>query len=350
MDWPGSDSAGLGALGLLALTLLIGTNAGGSTNWIRIGPLSVQPSEFVKIAFIFVGTSTLDRLQTKKNIGEFLIFTGACIGLLALMPDFGMALILFATFLIIAFMRSGSVRTIALVLAGAVLAVLVVLTVKPYVLDRFMGWGHVWEHINDNLGYSQTRTLTYLASGGLFGRGVGNGWLKNVGAANTDLVFGVIAEEMGLILAVCCVIAILLLALFAVKEAATARSSFYVIAACSTAMIFVVQVMLNVFGSTDLLPLTGVTFPFVSCGGSSMISCWALLAYIKASDTRQNSALAVKLPKRVRRRRGEELPPEPPQESVPPADTADPIIPQDGPLYTDADDWQRYFKWEGDDE
>lgn len=58
---------GLGAIGLLALTLLIGTNAGGSTNWIRIGPLSVQPSEFVKIAFIFVGTSTLDRLQTKKT-------------------------------------------------------------------------------------------------------------------------------------------------------------------------------------------------------------------------------------------------------------------------------------------
>lgn len=111
-------------------------------------------------------------------------------------------------------------------------------------------------------------------------------------------------------------------------------------------MIFVVQVMLNVFGSTDLLPLTGVTFPFVSCGGSSMISCWALLAYIKASDTRQNSALAVKLPKRVRHRRGEE----PPQDTMPPMDEADPIIPQDGPLYTDADDWQSYFKWEDDDE
>ena len=184
---------GLGAIGLLALTLLIGTNAGGSTNWIRIGPLSVQPSEFVKIAFIFVGTSTLDRLQTKKNIGEFLIFTGACIGLLALMPDFGMALILFATFLIIAFMRSGSVRTIALVLAGAVLAVLVVLTVKPYVLDRFMGWGHVWEDVN-GVGYQQTRVLTYLASGGLFGLGLGS---KDMGSvpADSDLVLACCARN-----------------------------------------------------------------------------------------------------------------------------------------------------------
>ena len=121
-------------------------------------------------------------------------------------------------------------------------------------------------------------------------------------------------------------------------------------AACSTAMIFVVQVMLNVFGSTDLLPLTGVTFPFVSCGGSSMISCWALLAYIKASDTRQNSALAVKLPKRVRHRREDDLPPEPPQETDAAMEDTGPVIPQDGPLYTDADDWQRYFKWEDDDE
>ena len=181
---------GLGALALLGATLVFGTNTYGSTNWIRIGPLSVQPSEFVKIAFIFVGTSTLDRLQTKKNMGEFLVFTGACIGLLALMPDFGMALILFATFLILAFMRSGSVRTIALVLAGAVLAVLVVLTVKPYVLERFMGWGHVWEHVNDNMGYSQTRTLTYLASGGFFGVGLGNSYLAPVFAADSDLVFG----------------------------------------------------------------------------------------------------------------------------------------------------------------
>ncbi|MDY4954347.1 MAG: FtsW/RodA/SpoVE family cell cycle protein, partial [Candidatus Onthomonas sp.] len=159
-------------------------------------------------------------------------------------------------------------------------------------------------------------------------------------------------EEMGLILAVCCVIAILLLALFAVKEAATARSSFYVIAACATAMIFVVQTMLNVFGSTDLLPLTGVTLPFVSCGGSSMISCWALLAYIKASDTRQNSGLAVRLPKRARRRRSEDVPPEEYWEEppAPPQNPEDgPIIPEDEPLYTDADNWQQYFQWEEDD-
>ena len=343
--WP----AAAFSMALLAFNVLFGVRLFGAKNWVSIGPIQFQPSELVKIAFILVGAATLDRMFAKRNLIFTLVFSAFCVGCLGLMSDFGTALIFFVAFLAIAFLRSGDLASVLLMTAAAFFGGYIILKFKTYIAARFLIYRHVWTD-PANYGFQQTRTMSALASGGLFGRGVGNGWLKNVGAANTDLVFGVIAEEMGLILAVCCVIAILLLALFAVKEAATARSSFYVIAACSTAMIFVVQVMLNVFGSTDLLPLTGVTFPFVSCGGSSMISCWALLAYIKASDTRQNSALAVKLPKRVRRRRGEELPPEPPQDTGSAMEDTGPVIPQDGPLYTDADDWQRYFKWEDDDE
>ena len=293
---------GLGALALLGATLVFGTNTYGSTNWIRIGPLSVQPSEFVKIAFIFVGTSTLDRLQTKKNMGEFLVFTGACIGLLALMPDFGMALILFATFLILAFMRSGSVRTIALVLAGAVLAVLVVLTVKPYVLERFMGWGHVWEHVNDNMGYSQTRTLTYLASGGFFGVGLGNSYLAPVFAADSDLVFGLLCEEQGLLLGLVVLFAFVLFVFYARSDVTRSRSTFFSIAACSAAGMLLFQAALNVFGATDVLPMTGVTLPFISAGGSSMLAVWGLLAFLQASDERTYAA------RRASRHRAKEEP------------------------------------------
>ena len=280
---------GLGALALLGATLVFGTNTYGSTNWIRIGPLSVQPSEFVKIAFIFVGTSTLDRLQTKKNMGEFLVFTGACIGLLALMPDFGMALILFATFLIIAFMRSGSVRTIALVLAGAVLAVLVVLTVKPYVLDRFMGWGHVWEDVN-GVGYQQTRVLTYLASGGLFGLGLGSSYMGSVPAADSDLVFGLLCEEQGLLLGLVVLLAFVLWVFYARSDVTRSRSTFFSIAACAAAGMLMFQTALNVYGATDVLPLTGVTLPFISSGGSSLISVWGMMAFLKASDERTYAA------------------------------------------------------------
>ena len=274
---------GAGALGLLALTLLIGTGSYGSKNWIHLGPLSVQPSEFVKIAFIFVGTSTLDRLQTKKNIG-------ACVGLLALMPDFGMALILFATFLIIAFMRSGSIRTIALVVAGAVLAGLLVLSMKPYILDRFSGWGHVWEHINDDLGYQQTRVLTYMASGGFFGVGLGNSYLAGVFAADSDLVFGLLCEEQGLLLGLVVLTAFVLFIFYARSDVTRSRSTFFSIAACAAAGMLMFQTALNVYGATDVLPLTGVTLPFISSGGSSMISVWGMMAFLKASDERTYAA------------------------------------------------------------
>ena len=280
---------GAGALGLLVLTLLIGTGAYGSKNWIHLGPLSVQPSEFVKIAFIFVGTSTLDRLQTKKNITEFLIFTGACIGLLALMPDFGMALILFATFLIIAFMRSGSIRTIALVLAGAVLAALLVLTVKPYVLNRFMGWGHIWEDVN-GVGYQQTRALTYLASGGFFGLGLGSNYLGSVPAAESDLVFCLLCEEQGLLLGLVVLFAFVLFIFYARSDVTRSRSTFFSIAACAAAGMLLFQAALNVYGATDVLPLTGVTLPFISSGGSSMLSVWGMMAFLKASDERTYAA------------------------------------------------------------
>ena len=103
---------------------------------------------------------------------------------------------------------------------------------------------------------------------------------------------------MGLLLAGLCVAAIVLLAAFVVRSLPQGRSCFYAIGAASAVTIYVVQAMLNVFGTTDLLPLTGVTFPFVSNGGSSMICVWGLLAFIKAADTRQNASFAIRLPKR----------------------------------------------------
>ncbi len=280
---------GIGALGLLALTLVIGSSEGGAKSWIRLGSLSVQPSEFVKIAFIFVGTSTLDRLQTQKNIWEFLVFTGGCLGMLALMPDFGSALVFFAGFLIIAFMRSGSVRTIALVLVGAALCVFLVLKFKPHVIARFSTWGHVWEDAYDT-GFQQTRTLTYIASGGLFGMGLGQGYLTWTPASTSDLVFGLLCEEQGLILGLVVLFAIALFILYARSDVTRSRSTFFSIASCAAAGMLLFQTCLNVFGPTDILPFTGVTLPFISAGGSSMTAVWGLMAFLKASDERTYAA------------------------------------------------------------
>lgn len=276
------------AIGLLSVSILFGTITYGAKNWIVIGGISVQPSELVKIIYILIGAGTLDRLQTKKNLLEFIIFSAVCVGLLALMGDFGTALIFFVTFLLIAFMRSGDFKTIILALAAAVFGVSIVLRFKAYVLDRFKAWGHVWDYPY-SLGYQQTHVLTAIASGGLFGVGIGNGFLKGVGASESDLVFGVVAEEMGIIVAVTLALAVACLVIYARAIATRSRSTFYSISACCAAGLLVVQLALNVFGATDILPLTGVTFPFISCGGSSMLSCWGLIAFIKAADERTYS-------------------------------------------------------------
>lgn len=155
-----------------------------------------------------------------------------------------------------------------------------------------MTWGHAWEDVWDS-GYQQTHAMSAAASGGLFGRGAGAGSLVDITAADTDMVFAVLSEELGLIIAVLAMFAVIALALFAVRNAARGRSTFYVIAGCAAVSLMMVQMGLNIFGSLDILPFTGVTFPFVSKGGTSLISCWMLLAFVKATDTRRDASFVV---------------------------------------------------------
>ena len=281
------------AIVLLLINIVFSEVSHGARNWITIFGMSLQPSELTKICFIFAGAAALDRLFEKRNLIGFMCLSGFCLLSLAIMSDFGTAAIFFATFLVIAFLRSGDFATLSLITGGAVGALLLVLRFKPYVAERFAVWGHAWEQASD-MGYQQVRTMSAAASGGLIGVGSGNGWLHTVAASETDLVFGVLCEEWGLIIAFLAVMCIVTLCIFAFRMVQTGRSSYYTIAACAATSLLVVQTMLNVFGSVDILPLTGVTFPFISCGGSSMLAACGHLAFLKAADTRQNASFAVK--------------------------------------------------------
>ncbi|MBQ8830159.1 MAG: FtsW/RodA/SpoVE family cell cycle protein [Oscillospiraceae bacterium] len=295
LKWP---IAAVGLL-LLAVNIVLSDAVFGAKNWLTIGGFSFQPSEFVKVCFIFAGAASLDRMFARRNLIMFIGFAACCVLALVIMSDLGTGIIFFVTYLIIAFLRSGSIGTVFLSVGGAGLAAVMAVSVKPYIASRFSTWRHAWETPYDG-GYQQTRTMSAAASGGLFGVGAGNGWLENVFAANTDMVFGVICEELGLIMAVILIFTVLLMAVYAFKYASNARSSFYTIASVSTASLLVFQMMLNVLGCVDILPFTGVTFPFVSKGGSSLIACFGLLAFLKACDTRQNASFTVKMPKKVK--------------------------------------------------
>lgn len=273
----------IAALGLMGFTMVFAGFTNGARNWIYIGGMSIQPSELVKVAFIFVGAATLEKLQSNKSLTKFILFSFACIGALFLMHDFGTALIFFFTFIVISFMRSGDVRTIVIICTIALMGGFLILMFRPYVASRFAAYGHVWEYF-DSSGYQQTRTMIYSASGGLFGVGLGNGHLREIFAATEDLVFGVVCEEFGMIMAGAILLSYVALLVYSIRHSKYARSTFYAISACAASALMLFQAALNVFGVNDILPLTGVTLPFISRGGSSIICCWMLLAFIKGVD------------------------------------------------------------------
>lgn len=286
--------AAVAGIGLLVVTLLFGREYYGAKNWLVIGSFSIQPSELAKVCFVYVGASAMDRLMSKHNLIWFIIYTFLVCGCLALMNDFGTALVFFCAFLMIAYLRSGSVGTIALAVTALGFAGVIALKLAPHAMRRFAVWRHIWENPLTT-GYQQTRALMCIASGGLFGLGIGQGWMKNMFAADSDVVFATLAEEWGLLMPLLLVLIIVVIALFAVRCAGISRSSFYTIGACTAATILIVQTIFNVLGTLDVVPLTGVTMPFVSNGGSSMICAWGLLAFIKAADTRKSASFAVRV-------------------------------------------------------
>ena len=286
--------AAVAGVGFLVITLLFGTEYYGAKNWLIIGGMSLQPSELSKVCFVFAGASTMDRIMQKRNIIMFIAYSVLICGCLALMNDFGTALIFFCAFLVIAYLRSGSVGTVALAITALGFAGVIALKIAPHALQRFATWRHVWDD-PFGAGYQQAKALMCIASGGLFGLGPGRGKLQNIFAADSDIVFATISEEWGLIMAVLTVICIVALACFSIRTAQMARSAFYSIGACTAAGVLVVQTILNCLGTLDVLPFTGVPFPLLSNGGTSMMGAWGLLAFVKASDTRQNASFAVRL-------------------------------------------------------
>ena len=285
--------AAVGGIGLLLITLVFGKEYHGAKNWLMIGGMSLQPSELSKVCFVFVGASTMDRILNKKNLILFIGYTITLCLCLAVMNDFGTALIFFVAFLLIAYLRSGSIGTVGLACTALGFAGVLAVKVAPHAMKRFTNWRHIWE---DPLGagYQQTRALMCIASGGIFGLGAGNGLMRRIFAADSDVVFATISEEWGLLMGVMLVICVIALSIFALRMTRISRSTFFTIGSCTAAGIFLVQTVFNVLGTVDVVPLTGVTFPFVSNGGSSMIGAWGLLAFIKAADTRQNASFAVR--------------------------------------------------------
>ncbi len=272
------------AVMLLYVTAFFGSEIGGSKNWLEIGSFSFQPSEICKALFVFAGCATLYTVVSSKRVQwEFIIFSFLCIGALALMLDFGAAAIFFMGMLVLLSVRlTSSLITGGICVGFGVLGVTAI-AIYPYILRRFETWLHAWEYANAG-GFQQTRTMIAAASGGALGVGGGNGYLSQIAASETDLVFGIVCEEWGSVIAITVAFCIVMLGLYAYRLAKTSPSLFYSCGVCASAVMTVFQSALNIFGSLDILPLTGVTLVFISCGGTSVISAWLMMAFYKAAE------------------------------------------------------------------
>ena len=271
-------------LGVLWFTVLFGTRIFGSVNWLSVGGVSFQPSEFAKIAFVTVGACTLPVVAQKPlNRWFFMAFAGAVMGSLVCMVDFGAIAIFFVTMIVLLCMRLTDWKLITGICLCAVGAGATVLIAFPHVATRFSAWLHVWE-LAATSGYQQTRTLIAMASGGLLGVGGGNGTLLSVSASDTDLVFGVLCEEYGQLIGLCAALCFVALVLTALRLAKTAKTAFSAMGVCAVSAMMLFQAALNLFGSTDILPLTGVTMMFVSRGGTSLTAAFLLTAFFAAAE------------------------------------------------------------------
>jgi cell division protein FtsW (lipid II flippase) len=300
---------GAAGLALLVLTIVAGTYVNGSKLWIRIGGFSIQPSEFAKIAIVvFLAGYLNDKKEmlsvpTAKILGvrvpgakyylPLVLMWVLSLLLLVFMKDFGMSLLMLSLFVALLYMATS--RLIYVVLGGALFAggAAVAVNYVPHVHERFAIWIDPWSHATTS-GYQLLQSVFTIADGGLVGAGFGRGYLlfsahrPVVPYLQTDFIFTAIANEMGLLGAVGLILCYLLFCWRGFRIALWAPDGFSKLLAAGLTAAFGFQTFIIIGGVTRLIPLTGVTLPFVSYGGSSIVANLVLVALLLMVSHRTN--------------------------------------------------------------
>ncbi|MBP3371517.1 MAG: FtsW/RodA/SpoVE family cell cycle protein [Clostridia bacterium] len=270
------------AIALLCLATFFGTESGGSRNWFSIGSFTFQPSEPVKVLLVLILAGELSKNRNIRKIIPTGIFVGISMILLVLQKDLGATLLYFGAALIMLYLGTGNIPiTLAAFGAGAGGAV-VSYHLFYHVRTRVAVWRDPWA---DPLGsgYQIVQSLIAIASGGLFGMGLGNGVAKGLlPQYDTDFVFAVICEEFGQIIGVCVLLFYFVLVFRGCIIALRAKTRFEALLCVGSVAMLALQTITNIGGVIRFIPLTGVTLPFISYGGSSMITSMIFIGIVQA--------------------------------------------------------------------
>jgi len=293
---------GISAVGLLALPALpaIGHTVNGARLWVDLGPLSFQPGEFAKIMLIvFLAAYLRDKREVLaqgriKDFGPLLAIWGGAMLVLFQTNDLGSGLLYFGIFLAMLYVATAKSW---FVLAGAGLFVggaAAIYTVVPHVRDRVSVWLDPWSDPQGD-GYQPIQSLYSIANGSYGGTGLGEGTVATTDGApllpyaETDFIYSVLAQELGLIGAAALLLVYMLFALRGFRVALMAQDGFSKLLAVGLTFGFALQTFIIVGGIVRLIPLTGITLPFVSYGGSSVVANLMLLAGLMLVSSRGNT-------------------------------------------------------------
>jgi cell division protein FtsW (lipid II flippase) len=269
-----------GALGLLAFAYLFAHTKGGARNWVSLGPVSFQPSEFAKVLFIIVSAYFFAVRRGKWVTLGYIAFAGLCVIILVMSNDLGAALLFAGTFLIMFFAGTGrkllTLAGLGVAGAGAVASYYMF----PHVRTRVEIWQNPWMY-HRTQGYQVVQGLMAIAAGGAFGAGLGLGYPESVPVNTSDFIFAVICEEFGIIFGIITILMYLVFIIRGMIIAMNAGTRFDALLVFGATCMLSLQSFIIIGGVIKMIPLTGITLPFISAGGSSMVACMALVGIIE---------------------------------------------------------------------
>ena len=286
---------GLSCLLLLCLPLFFGTEIGGSRNWILLGSFRIQPSEFGKILLVFFLAAYLSDhrqvlslpnlrllflwLPPLRFIAPLLVVWGMAILMFVVQRDLGSALLFFGIAVLMTYMATGSKSYVFLAVAFFCVAAAVSYTMFDHVKVRFDIWLDPWQDPSGTA-YQVVQSLFAFGSGGIWGTGFAHGHPELIPEVHTDFIFAAAAEEFGLIGSLMILLTYVLFFYKGLQVALGCRTEGQILLAAGCNIVFFLQAFIILAGVTKFLPLTGITLPFVSYGGSSMVSSFILLGLL----------------------------------------------------------------------